>query len=344
MLSGRPRKGAVAGPAPTAERSPSGGSEIQVSHYSRGSRAVGADAMSRKRSFNVGIVILLMAILSAILSASPALAQDTSVNNDDLIILTGRADVTENETVADVVIFDGPVNVDGTVAGDIVAFNGRVTVAGSVRGDVVSFNGRVVVEDGAQVTGDVQSRPAAQISEGADVGGSVGSVDFDRIDDAVSAARFGVWFAFSISALILILAFVLLFPGAADRVAAADRIGAAIGWGLLLFFGLPIIAVLLLVTIVGIPLGMALLLAIVPLYALGYVASGHFIGRKIIGPPRSRLLAALVGIVVLRVLAFIPILGGLVWFAATVFGLGLLVVAARRRGTEPVREPVPAPA
>jgi len=35
----------------------------------------------------------------------------------------------------------------------------------------------------------------------------------------------------------------------------------------------------------------------------------------------------LVGWAILRVVALVPILGGLVWFAAVVFGLGVLVVA-----------------
>jgi hypothetical protein len=40
--------------------------------------------------------------------------------------------------------------------------------------------------------------------------------------------------------------------------------------------------------------------------------------------------AFLVGWGILRVLALVPILGGLVWFAAVVFGLGALVVAVWR--------------
>ena len=42
--------------------------------------------------------------------------------------------------------------------------------------------------------------------------------------------------------------------------------------------------------------------------------------------PRPRL----VGWAILRVVALIPILGGLVWFAAVVFGLGALAVAIWR--------------
>jgi hypothetical protein len=45
------------------------------------------------------------------------------------------------------------------------------------------------------------------------------------------------------------------------------------------------------------------------------------------------ILAFLVGWGILGVLALIPILGGLVWFAAVVFGLGALLVAIWRART-----------
>ncbi len=100
-------------------------------------------------------------------------------------------------------------------------------------------------------------------------------------------------------------------------------------------------------TIVGLPLGLLLLLALAPLYAIAYTTSAWALGRRMLGPERNRFLAFLAGLAVLRVLALIPVLGGLVWFGATVFGLGLLLLAAGRaragRGPAP-GTPQPAPA
>ena len=55
--------------------------------------------------------------------------------------------------------------------------------------------------------------------------------------------------------------------------------------------------------------------------------------RRILREPTAWILAFLVGWGILRVLALIPILGGLVWFAAVVFGLGALLVAIWRART-----------
>ena len=53
------------------------------------------------------------------------------------------------------------------------------------------------------------------------------------------------------------------------------------------------------------------------------------------------MLAFLAGWAILRVVAIVPGIGGLAWFLATVFGLGVLAVAARDAGRE-ARALVPA--
>ena len=164
-----------------------------------------------------------------------------------------------------------------------------------------------------------------------------------RLDVGFAFGKAVQWSVVTISTLVLGLAFVLLFPRAADAllVAGDDRTGASIGWGIALFIGLPILAALLLVTIVGLPLGIGLLLALFPIYSLAYTATAWFVGRKILSPPRARALALVAGVLILRIVALIPIVAGLAWLVAVVFGLGLMAVAARAGGA---REAPPTPA
>ena len=156
------------------------------------------------------------------------------------------------------------------------------------------------------------------------------------------AGRLAWWFAYSISTLILGLLLLLLAPAldlAIDR-ASRDRTGAAIGTGAAAFFLLPIVAVLFLVVVVAIPLGLFLLLALALLYTVGYTAAAHAFGRRLVKQPKSRFLAFLAGWAILRALALIPFVGGLAFILATIFGLGVLLVAARR----PASAPPPTPA
>jgi hypothetical protein len=101
--------------------------------------------------------------------------------------------------------------------------------------------------------------------------------------------------------------------------------------------------VLALISLVGVPLGLGVLLALVPLGGLAYVAAAYVLGRMLVKSPASGFVAFLAGWAVLRALALIPVAGALVWVAAVVVGLGALVVAMwRSRGAE-ARPEAPAP-
>jgi hypothetical protein len=272
------------------------------------------------------VIVVFLAWPAAALAASP----------DDQVVITGSVTVPRAQTVGTVVIFDGRVTIGGHVDGDVVAFHGPVNVLGGGRvdGDITEGSNRIVLAPGSVVTGDLNygnDRPI--VAPGARVGGDLNKF---KVWDAGAfsgfAATFLTWLALSVSSLVLGLVLIAIAPRGFDatRAAWSQSPGVSAGWGVLLFFGLPIVAVVALITLVGIPLGVGLLLALIPVYAIGHVAGAFLLGRLLIKPPSSRLLAFLVGLVILVLLELIPILGGLVWIVATVLGLGALIVAGWR--------------
>ncbi len=137
------------------------------------------------------------------------------------------------------------------------------------------------------------------------------------------------------------LIFVGLFPRAADTSAsAARRVAAAFGWGALVGIAGPVAAVLVLVTIIGIPLGLGLLSALNVLAPLGYVTTALVIGRLWVKGPSTgaRIGAFFAGFGILRLVALVPGLGFLVWFVACVYGIGAVSMAAWYGGHWPPRD------
>ena len=293
-----------------------------------------------RRSLIIGLLFLALFGL-----ATPAWAQDTR-DREAFVVLSGRADVPQGQQVGDLVVFHGSSTVNGTVGGSLTAFDAPVTIAGRVNGNVVAFNGRVVLRSGANVTGDVVSRDAPLVASGATIGGTTKRVQTNvRWDGFGWIGRLAWWLAVSVSTLVVGLVLLWLVGRGTAWVLEAGRtgIGPAIGWGLLLFFGLPILAILALATLVGIPLGLGVLAALGLIYALGYSATAWILGRSILRGPTAWIVAFLAGWGILRVVALIPILGGLVWFAAVVFGLGALVVAVWRARSATRAAPAAAP-
>src|SRR5215213_587835 len=271
-----------------------------------------------RRSIVAGLFILLMLGLAA-----PAWAQSAQAA-EAFVVLSGRADVPQGQQVGDLVVFHGSANVDGTVDGSLTAFDAPVTISGQVNGDVMVFNGRVELRSGANVTGDVVSQQAPVVASGATIGGTSKRVQTNTNWEGFGwAGKLAWWLAVSVSTLVVGLVLVWLVGRGAAWILEAGRTS----------IGLPILAIIALVTLVGIPLGLGVLAALGLIYALGYGATAWIVGRRILREPTAWILAFLVGWGILRVLALIPILGGLVWFAAVVFGLGALLVAIWRART-----------
>jgi len=130
-----------------------------------------------------------------------------------------------------------------------------------------------------------------------------------------------------------------LFPVQVRRIADAlhRSPGESILAGVVLWILLPLLAVVLALSIVGIPLVVFLPFAMMLLSLAGFTGASQLLGDRILGgfeQRHSTALEAVVGAALLGVLAFIPGLGWLAIFLAVTWGTGavLLLVFRRARG------------
>lgn len=288
------------------------------------------------------------ALLATLLVAGPAAAAAAPTNDHDgdtVVVVVGDVTVGPAETVDGVFVVSGDVIVAGEVDGTVAVLSGDVQVSGRIDGDLFLASGRARLLPSAEVTGDVRyGDEVPAIAAGATVGGEVEKEDWPELGaGAVWIAGFAVWLGMSVSAALLGLFLILLAPRAADAVAARsrERIGPLIAIGIAIAIAMPLAVAIAAVTVLGLPLAIAIGLALLPVAAVAYVSSAWALGRRIVGPPRDRYLAFLAGIGILSAVGLVPVLGPLVWLAATVFGLGLLgaAIGAAREAPEPARTP-----
>ncbi|HMJ37679.1 MAG TPA: polymer-forming cytoskeletal protein [Baekduia sp.] len=296
------------------------------------------------QAVRAAIAALLLALAALLLAAGSARAAT------DHVVITGGAVVGAGQTAGDVVVLDGPVSIAGHATGDVVSVSGPIRVTGQVDGDLIAVSDRAVLGPSARVGGDLRygdERPV--LAPGASVGGTVSKEDWaDTANGWGWVSAIGWWLAVSVSTLIVGALLAWLAPGelyAAER-ALREHLGAAVGWGVAIAIGVPLLAILALATLVGIPFGIALLLAAVPVLLIAYATTAWVVGRRVLrNRSASPWTALLVGWAILRVLALIPVAGAIVGLAATVVGLGALAVAlwqARRPGAPAARPEVPA--
>jgi hypothetical protein len=291
-----------------------------------------------------------LVLLTVALTATPVVARDNgSSRNDRRISVSGDVVVAKGETVrgpvvtvegnatiagtvrAYVGVGDGDIRVSGHVTRGVVVVHGDAHISGRVEGDVVALSGRVIVSPGARVGGDVVSRLEPRVARGT-VDGAVKRVDLEGIFTGIIIGFLAfLWISVTISIALLGLIFVGAFPRAADTaVAAGRRVGGSIGWGALVGIVGPLIAAFVLVTIVGIPLGLTAFSALSVLAPLGYVIAALLIGRIWVKGTSNgaRIGAFFAGFGILRAAALVPALGLLVWVGASIYGIGALSLAA----------------
>lgn len=288
--------------------------------------------------------LLSLAVLLAFFAlVLPAVAPAQTSDHAEGAIVVVRGDVTvpRGHTVDGVFVVSGNVRLAGHVTGDVLLVSGDALVSGRIDGSLVTIGGRAHLLPRAFVSGNVHYADEQPVISGrAIVRGDVSRENgLDALDllPLVSVVLF--WLGIGISMAILGALLLLLAPRAAEALyeRSQDGLGPPIGIGFAVAIGLPVASAIAAATLVGLPLAFLILLALLPLAAVAYCVAAWALGRRIVGPPRHRILSFLAGLAVLRVAAAVPVLGFLVGIAAVVIGFGLIgttIWAARGRGRD----------
>ena len=295
--------------------------------------------MQRTRT---AIALLLGGLYLVVPALASAQTDPTDAEPRDQIVLSGDVQVRRGQEVGEVVVLRGTATVAGVVRGDVVVLDGRIDVTGQVSGSVVSVGGSVALGPSSRVLGDVLAHDRVIAAPGARVDGDVRQgVTFTFRTPIEALGAFAPWLAVWFSVLALGLLLLLLGPRSVDAVAvvAHGSPWVSVGWGFVAFVALPLAGVIGVFTLVWLPLGLGLLLSLFLLYSVGLAWSAFALGRVLWHEPRSRMLAFVIGWAILAAVAAIPIVGGVIWVAGAVFGLGAGTVAIwRARGSTP-RQP-----
>jgi cytoskeletal protein CcmA (bactofilin family) len=222
----------------------------------------------------------------------------------------------------------GSVFIDGTVQGDAEVEAEQIEIGPNTRitGKLVAHTSRAPeIPAGAQILGGVEFHAA-----------EVGHVISDSDAQNLRTVAHGVGsFFWVLGVFVAGTLFMLIFPAYSAR--AAQWIGQeplrSLGLGFVILVSLPVLFVLLLITIIGIPLALIVAMLYGLLLFLGWVTAALFVAQKLLGFLRSgapvtlgwKLLALFLAVLGLWLLGFVPIVGGWIRFAALLLGIGALV-------------------
>ena len=257
-----------------------------------------------------------------LLSAGGDITLPAGEHADAVIVINGTATIMGEANT--VVAIDGAANLVGARTESIVAVRSPIEIgAGTVvQGDVMTLDSLVHQTGNAEVTGEVKDLAGYLLGVGV----------------VLAPALVLLMIGFGLAG---IVAGLLLAGLAARQVREAEALishepGRTLVAGIVGLFAVPIVAVVLIITVVGAPLGVGILLMAWPLVAfIGYLVAGIWIGDWVLHQrARDRdgerpYLAAAIGVLILEVLAIVPVLA-IVVAIASLFGFGAVLLLALR--------------
>lgn len=287
----------------------------------------------------------------------------------ELFASAGTLTLTKTARVADgASLFGGVITIDGKIEGPLRVDAQKLVLNGEVTGDARLIATDIEFGPNARITGALRYTSPHELkqAEGTVIGGAItrgepaermgerGGNNANREWHRHMEFNGPLWLA-GAPAFIALLAcaavFLLVFPAfsaqAADTVKTSPWLALALGLAALL--GIPTLAGLLFITLLGIPLGMAVLALFPALLLMGYVVGILFISRRVqvamrMESPGSigvRLGFFALVLVLILLTGSLPFVGPLAMVFITLFGLGACVLVFSRRGA-PAETPAPA--
>ena len=266
-------------------------------------------------------------------------------------IIIGATSITSaSSTIGwDLLILGNIFELNGKVGRDLYGGAGKVNLAGQIGKNINLDLGRqnnidkpLTIAGTAEINGQLKykSDKEAVIDNGAVITGETIHNYPTAVTKKSNLANLGWWWGKLISLFsALVIGLVLISFWREQIIKITDlikvKINVSLGWGILALLLTPIIAIILLITIIGIPLALILMaLWLIAMY-VSKILVGILIGRTLLlkyWPKQkdSLILAMIVGIVITYLVFAIPFIGWIATLMAALFGLGGIMLALKK--------------
>lgn len=283
--------------------------------------------------------LLLFSFLVALVPVV-ASADDGSAHRGGFVLrANGDYTLEANQELNSLVVIHGNTTVAGRIHSSLVVVDGDARVSGTIDSDVVVVRGSLVLERGAQVKNVSLVRSDFTQEPGATVTGDISRRSFRLFSGAL--LLFGALFWLWTTVAVLVAGIVFASVGGKQLGAAASYFTGATGQSILgaivATIGLPLVAVVAIVTVIGVPVGIGILVFLMPaVFFLGYLVAGTWLGSLMLSRTRfgeagsHPYLPALLGLFALQVIVLVPVLGALAFVIAGPWGAGALLYHAWR--------------
>lgn len=270
-------------------------------------------------------------------------------------IYGGQIAIGQQAAFADRVdIGGGDITFDGTAKGPARLSGGIVTVNGAFDGDVILEGGRIVLAPTAVIGGNLTIRSVDEpsIDPGARIAGTTTREAPHQWWEQASSQgwKLRLLFAAFLAVSTFVTGIVLMLIGRGtfeDAVTLArTKIVGSFLVGIVAVILLPLIAIVLIATVIGVPIGFAILLSLPVIFIVSYSIAATGLADLIFNRPFAQRIAGrtavflIVGAVIIGLLSLVPVAGPWLVLLLLLWGIGAWLRSVRRRGRRRAIPPV----
>jgi len=232
------------------------------------------------------------------------------------------------------------VRVLGKVGQQLAVFGDKVYIDGTVGGNITVASRSLEVGPNARITGKLTYRGPSEVvvNPAAVISGGMNHPDFDLDTNFMPFPRVAGWIvaiAFTFGLLFLGMIGIIFAPVATSKVSmlVRSRQFASFGIGLAMILCVPLLAALLMITVVGIPLAFVLMMLWPVMLIFGYLSGVMSVTDAIAGTsPRKlsgnglRVFLLALGLAGMLAFCWVPVIGWVLGALLTIAGVGAMTL------------------
>lgn len=268
--------------------------------------------------------------------ASGNVKLDSKVDGN-VYLAGGQIDINKDAVIkGDLLVAGGMVTLRGSVEGDVRIAGGQVTIDGPIKGNLYLEADEIKITENAIINGNflyTSSKKIENLKSGQVIGETrfteaveekVGETGQKISQTASIVGKITSMIMSFIGMLLVGLALILIAPTFVDKSSYyfQKKMGWSLLYGIVMAIVTPVVCIFLMVTMVGIPLSLiVLVMYFIGLY-LSYLLAGFALGSVLLNRKSIKiapmLLSLALGVLVIQIIGVIPWIG---WIFTTVFSL-----------------------
>lgn len=255
----------------------------------------------------------------------------------DVFVAGMELEIT-NSQIRDLFAFAEDIEINSEISHNAYLGATKVVIDSKIMGNVYIAAEEIIIKDGAEIMGTLEYPETAyiRISDDAliektkefnvnepDMGTSIQVMITDFINSYLTILVTGI-------------AFIILFRKQFDKLEkeelSFENVAKKVGLGFLLLIAAPIVALILMFSIVGVPLSFMLLALYIMLIYISIIPSGYFIAYKLLHKNiKNDYLLLAIGILGIKLLEFVPVIGFLVALISLCFGMWVPIAINKKK-------------